>query len=272
MATADLLSISCTWGLIPFRHYGIDMGDGTVIHLATLSKESACSESLLYPDRETVSSPKESVSTQKMMVQRVSWDVFSEGKPVRIERVQGCLPPDEVLMNAEGALGQTYYNLAFGNCEHFAREWKTGKRESYQSDRLIRGAVRVGLAGLAASANRTLRSMAFSGTPGVAASRAAGAASVVAELARHSAYAASRQAEIEHSKAEKIGRGAGVLSAALTGLLTRGPVGCVSATALYLTIDAMSHRAVANQYESVPDSPSQAHAEADQIARDSTEW
>lgn len=249
MATADLISISCNWGLVPFRHFGIDMGDGTVIHLATLPKESTSSEKLSSPDRRVASSRNDSGSSAQMMVQRVSWEVFSEGKPVRIERVQGSLPQGEVLKNAEMALGQTYYNVAFGNCEHVARKWKTGRHESYQSERVIRGVVRVGLAGLAASANRTLRSVAVSGVPGTAVSRAAGVASVVAELARHTAYVASRQADLEHPKAEKIGRGAGVLSAALAGLLTRGPAGCISATALYLTIDSMSQRVAANPHE-----------------------
>lgn len=272
MATADLVSISCNWGLIPFRHYGIDMGDGTVIHLATLPKDSGSTEMVSTMDSQAASSSNNSDLSQTMMVQRVDWEIFSEGKPVRIEPVKGSLPAEEVLRNAENALGQTYYNLAFGNCEHFARKWKTGKHESYQSERLIRGAVRVGLAGLAASANRTLRSVAFAGMPRVATSRAAGAASVVAELARHTAYAASRHAEIEHPKAEKIGRGAGVLSAALTGLLTRGPAGCISATALYLTIDAMSHCAVANRHDSVKHSPTQTQSKEDQIAGDSTEW
>lgn len=255
MATADLISISCKWGLVPFRHFGIDMGDGTVIHLATLPKDSSSSEMVSTMYSQAASSSNNSEPSQTMMVQRVDWEIFSEGKPVRIERVQDSLPPEEVLRNAENALGQTYYNLAFGNCEHVARKWKTGKHESYQSERLIRGVVRFGLAGLAASANQTLRSVAFSGVPGTAVSRVAGVASVVAEVARHSAYAVSRKADLEHTKAEKIGRGTGVLSAAIAGLLTRGPAGCISATALYLTIDAMSQRITANPNEDGTQTP-----------------
>ena len=242
MAQADFLSVLCQWGIIPFRHYGIDMGDGTVIHLATLASTPEEPQEF----SEEAQAAQQPAFGSRMMVQRVSWDTFADGKPVRIEQVSSPLPAAEVLSRAEGALGNTYYNLAFGNCEHFARAWKTGEHQSHQSDRLIRGALRVGLAGLAATANQTIRKAAFSNGLAsgatAAVSRAAGVASMVGEVARHSVYAASRHAELEHSQAERNGRRAGLLSAALTGLITRGPVGCASATALYITIEAMSDR------------------------------
>jgi hypothetical protein len=255
MAQADLLSVQCLWGIIPYRHYGIDMGDGTVIHLATLASNPEVSREVEVDAQDA----PQSVFGTRMMVQRVAWDTFADGKPVRIEQVNDALPAGEVLSRAEHALGNTYYNLAFGNCEHFARSWKTGEHQSHQSDRLIRGAVRAGLAGLAATANQTIRKAVFSGAVvnGAAAgttaaiSRAAGVATMVGEVARHSVYAASRQAELEHTQAERNGRRAGLLSAALTGLITRGPVGCVSATALYITIEAMStHAANAGKSQS----------------------
>jgi hypothetical protein len=78
----------------------------------------------------------------------------------------------------------------------------------------------------------------------MAMSQTAGVATLVGEVARHSAYALSRCAQVEHRHAERIGRGVGAVSAAVAGYITKGPAGCASAATLYLTVDAMSQNAV----------------------------
>lgn len=218
MARADLLTVPCFWGFIPYRHFGIDLGDGTVVHLASVGGD-----------------------TTQMEVQRVSHDVFASGKPITVEQVSDSLTDDQVIERAVAAVGNTHYHVALGNCEHFARLCKSGEHVSHQTDRLLRGVIRVGLAGLASA---SARSVGQSATAGVSISRTAGIATLVGEVARHGAYALSRCAKVEHRQAERIGRGVGAVSAAVAGYITKGPAGCASAATLYLTVDVMSQNAV----------------------------
>jgi|688.fasta_scaffold05189_9 hypothetical protein len=218
MAQGDLVSIPCLWLMIPYRHFGIDIGDGTVVHLAT-----------------------DPSAANRMTVQRVSFLAFADGKPVKVEDVSESLPNDEVVSRAVGRVGESGYHLVAGNCEHFARECKCGMRASHQSDRLIRGACRAGVAGLLAASANAARLASMAGVPRGMASRSSGIASLLAEAARHSAYAVSRCAKLEHQKAEVIGRTVGVTTAAVTGLLTAGPRAAASAAVVYLSIDSMAH-------------------------------
>lgn len=194
------------------------MGDGTVVHLASIDGD-----------------------TSQMEVQRVPLEQFAAGKAVLVEQVSGSLADDQVIERALAAVGNTHYHVALGNCEHFARLCKTGEHVSHQTDRLLRGAIRVGLAGLASATARTAGS---SATAGVAMSRTAGIATLVGEAARHGAYALSRCAKVEHRQAERIGRGVGAVSAAVAGYITKGPAGCASAATMYFTVDAMSQNAM----------------------------
>jgi len=218
MARADLLTVPCFWGIIPYRHFGIDLGDGTVVHLASVGGD-----------------------TSEMEVQRVAIAEFADGKPISIEHVSNVLEDDQVIERALGAVGNTHYHVALGNCEHFARLCKSGEHVSHQMDRLLRGVIRAGLAGLASASARTVGN---SATAGVAMSRTAGVATLLGEVARHGAYALSRCAKVEHRNAERIGRGVGAVSAAVAGYITKGPAGCASAATMYLTVDAMSQNAM----------------------------
>jgi hypothetical protein len=176
-----------------------------------------------------------------MEVQRVPLEQFAAGKAVLVEQVSGSLADDQVIERALAGVGNTHYHVALGNCEHFARLCKTGEHVSHQTDRLLRGVIRVGLAGLASATARTAGS---SATAGVAMSRTAGIATLVGEAARHGAYALSRCAKVEHRQAERIGRGVGAVSAAVAGYITKGPAGCASAATMYFTVDAMSQNAM----------------------------
>ncbi|MFN9984042.1 MAG: lecithin retinol acyltransferase family protein [Pirellula sp.] len=218
MAKGDLVSIPCLWLMIPYRHFGIDIGDGTVVHLAT-----------------------DPAASNRMTVQRVSFTAFADGKPVRIENVSDAFPDDDVVSQALGRVGESGYHLVAGNCEHFARECKCGIRASHQSDRLVQGVCRAGVAGLLAASANAARVATMAGVPKGMASRSSGIATLVAEAARHSAYAASRCAKLEHKKAEVIGRTVGVTTAAVAGLLTAGPRAAASAAVVYLSIDSMAN-------------------------------
>ena len=218
MAKADLLTVPCFWGIIPYRHFGIDIGDGSIVHLASVDGDIA-----------------------QMEVQRVSSEHFAGGKPISVEQVSDALSDEQVVERALAAVGNTHYHVALGNCEHFARLCKSGEHVSHQTDRFLRGVIRAGLAGLASGSARTVGSGA---TAGVAMSQTASVATLVGEVARHGAYALSRCAKVEHRHAERIGRGVGAVSAAVAGYITKGPAGCASAATLYLTVDAMSQSAM----------------------------
>lgn len=207
MAKGDLISVRCLWGWIPYRHYGIDVGDGDVVHLATCA------------------------SSKEMRVQLVSWDEFAQSQSVRVETVVGSESPDAVVDRARAAVGHQGYHLALGNCEHFARYCKTGKGSSYQVERVIRSALRVSVGAAAGGASR------------MALRRAAGVPSIVGETARQTAYAVSRVCSMEHTQADRMGRSIGVLAAGVTGVIAGGPAGGIASAALYLSIDRVADQA-----------------------------
>jgi hypothetical protein len=216
MARGDLISVQSFWGVLPYRHFGIDLGDGHVIHLAATS------------------------GVREMRVQQVTAIEFANKQPIRIETVEECLEPDEVVRRAEQSVGRVGYHLAFGNCEHFAHECKTGKSISHQSDRIICGTLRTACAGSIAVSTKVVSSAVASGLPRAILSRASGIASLVGELARQSVYAASRQCAIEHSKADLIGTTAGTITAGIVGGAAGGPLGGLSSAAMYLSIDHLT--------------------------------
>ena len=89
-----------------YKHYGIDCGDGTVIHYRKPSET----------------------------IERTSLATFSQGKPIyKAEYSNGFgYIPDVVVERAKSRLGENDYNLLFNNCEHFANWCKTGISDSKQ--------------------------------------------------------------------------------------------------------------------------------------------
>ena len=89
-----------------YKHYGIDCGDGTVIHYRKPSE----------------------------IIERTSMATLSRGNSVYVvEDLEGfSFVPDVVVARAESRLGENNYNLLFNNCEHFAWWCKTGISDSKQ--------------------------------------------------------------------------------------------------------------------------------------------
>ena len=89
-----------------YKHYGIDCGDGTVIHYRK---------------------PSETIESTDLAT-------FSQGNPIYVaEYSEGFgYIPDAVVERAESRLGEQEYNLLFNNCEHFASWCKTGVSDSRQ--------------------------------------------------------------------------------------------------------------------------------------------
>jgi hypothetical protein len=89
-----------------YKHYGIDCGDGTVIHYRKPSE----------------------------IIEQTSIETFSKGNRVYIEpSLEGfCFVPSVVIDRAKSRLGENRYNLLFNNCEHFVNWCKTGISDSKQ--------------------------------------------------------------------------------------------------------------------------------------------
>lgn len=108
MAKGDCVYVYRNFGQLSgvYKHYGIDCGDGTVIHYRKPSET----------------------------IERTSLATFSRGNPVYIaEYSEGfSYIADVVVDRAESRLGEREYNLIANNCEHFAHWCKTGMSHSQQ--------------------------------------------------------------------------------------------------------------------------------------------
>ena len=108
MAKGDLIYVYRNlWQLDGlYQHYGIDCGDGTVIHYRKPSET----------------------------VERTTLATFSRGNPIYVAEDDDGFSyiPDVVVTRAESRLGEQKYNLLFNNCEHFVSWCKTGISHSRQ--------------------------------------------------------------------------------------------------------------------------------------------
>lgn len=218
MSRADLISIECRRGFFGYLHYGIDIGDGTVVHLATQAEG------------------------REMSVQRVSMELFAQGATVEVEGVDQPLPHDEVIENALAAVGRRGYDLVIGNCEHFAREMKTGRGHSVQVDKCVSSVVRTAFSGFVSATRRHVIAGSLTAVSQSKFLVAAGSLvpTVVGETARQGAYLAARQLKMTHDEAERSSRGVGHAACALGGFVVGGPAGSAGALAISLAADRLS--------------------------------
>ncbi len=219
MARADLISVKCRRGIFRYLHYGIDIGDGTVVHLAT------------EPDG------------SEMSVQRVSIDMFANGTSISIETVKEALTADTVIERALAAVGRMGYDLVIGNCEHFARQVKTGKGHSVQVDLCVSSVVRTAFSSFVSTARRQVIAGSLTAVSQSRFLVAAGSLvpTVVGETARQGAYLAARQLEMTHAEAERSSRSVGHAACALGGFIVGGPVGSASALAISVASDQLTN-------------------------------
>jgi len=93
-----------------YRHHGIDLGDGRVVHYAG------------------------DVDGSKVTAYaRVSsWDEFAQGAQVSVRPYAGNRDPEATVIRALSRVGESRYNLVFNNCEHYARWAVTGVHCSEQ--------------------------------------------------------------------------------------------------------------------------------------------
>lgn len=136
----DIIGVSRLRFNIKYEHYGIYVGDNKIVHYACVDKETESSvietdfefflkDSNLYFifDCKTAYKKIKSFHPKNLIV-------YNE---FRTKAKLHLYSPHETIERAYSRLGETKYNLALNNCEHFAIWCKTGLSKSYQVQRFI---------------------------------------------------------------------------------------------------------------------------------------
>ena len=102
-----------------YSHHGIYVGNDQVVHYSGEVKDH-----------------------RHARVSLVSLEDFLEGGVLcLVTYPRPAYPPEAIVARAKSRLGENEYNLVFGNCEHYATWCVTGKNESKQVKRSIKGAL-----------------------------------------------------------------------------------------------------------------------------------
>ncbi len=108
MAKGDCIYVYRNLGQLQalYKHYGIDCGDGTVIHYRKPSE----------------------------IIEQTAYAEFTQGNPVYVAEYSDGFGyiRDVVVERAKSRVGENDYNLLFNNCEHFTSWCKTGISDSKQ--------------------------------------------------------------------------------------------------------------------------------------------
>ncbi|MFO0921253.1 MAG: lecithin retinol acyltransferase family protein [Pirellulales bacterium] len=254
MAKGDLLYVPCRLGLVRYRHYGIDLGDGNVIHLAADSS----TQSSKQPD------------LQSMEVRSVSLQEFAGKKNIRVESVKNPLSVEETLERAQSKLGQKYYHLTEQNCEHFARWCKSDAACSFQVERgttTTRFVVQCGVKAIRVLASRHTAQQAIRAVPlwtkSIAWPKSKLIPSALAcDAMDWGANCGARYFGATREQSQHIGTAAGCLTAGIVGFAAGGPAGSTAMIGLHLAssrlaqhlVDCTSN-AIGDWFSSEPQSP-----------------
>ena len=103
-----------------YQHYGI-YDEGKVIDFSPVDGNNALQ------------------NKQTAVVRQRSLRSFLNGDPGYVDNAPGFHSRKKALKRARAEIGkgQNSYDLLFNNCEHKAREWQTGRKESRQVDDAI---------------------------------------------------------------------------------------------------------------------------------------
>lgn len=108
MACGDHICVKRLGGL--YTHHGIDLGDGTVVHLSG-----------------------EPLRRKEAKVCRVSLEEFlKDGALEMVEHGPQSRSPELIVKSALACLGDSGYDVWRNNCEHFASFCATGRKDSHQ--------------------------------------------------------------------------------------------------------------------------------------------
>jgi len=106
--------------LLSFTHHGIDMGDNTIIHFASLSNTKS------KEGTKIIRTTMRDFAGKQREVHILDYELLD----IHTDH------PDIIIKRAESKLGATGYDLSENNCEHFAFWCRTGIFNSYQIERL----------------------------------------------------------------------------------------------------------------------------------------
>lgn len=148
----DVIGVSRKKALNIYEHYGIYLGDGSVVHYAGEGADFlgekqvrvASLSSFLQDDRDYFILYFDPLfrSPRKIQV-RTSFnlsDISVENQLVFMGRNRYRIySPEETITRALSRVGENKYDLVFNNCEHFAIWCKTGVSESFQVKRVVDG-------------------------------------------------------------------------------------------------------------------------------------
>jgi len=223
MVRGDHIYVAGTLHGIPFQHHGIDMGDGTVIHLAPVSGMR-----VVLRD-----------ATDRFAVRRDPLETFAMGRSAKVVRHEKGLDLEQVARQAESYIGKTGYSLLEGNCEHFAALCATGASRSQQIE----------------MAEATVSAMASMATKAVwAVSSRIGAsllirgatkihpAMLIADGVEVAALAIGCQRGLTAEKSRQVARISGSLAAVGIGGVLGGPAGVAISLAAHSSSTALAER------------------------------
>jgi len=102
---------------IVYKHCGIYIGEGRVIHFAAPEGSE--------------------INEENAVVHETSYEEFSDGCPVTVYPVQGGYPAEETIARAKSQIGKKGYDFLLSNCDHFAMWCKTGEHRSVQVEKAV---------------------------------------------------------------------------------------------------------------------------------------
>ena len=110
-----------------YQHYGVYAGSGKVIDISPGNGDNSLG------------------NKHTAHIRQRSLSGFLNGDPGYVDNSPGNYSRKETLRRAraEVGTGRDSYNLVFNNCEHKAREWETGRKQSKQVKNAVEQAVSV---------------------------------------------------------------------------------------------------------------------------------
>lgn len=125
MARGDRLEVRrrLLGSLLGYRHHGIDLGDGTVVHARPHDFQRPFGGGTVV---------------------QTSLAEFADGETVRVvNEPPAAFAPDEIVARALAHVGREGYCPVVANCEHFTTWCATGRSHSRQVEAAVRGVTAV---------------------------------------------------------------------------------------------------------------------------------
>lgn len=238
MAKGDHIYVRCKWYGVPYRHHGIDMGDGTVVHLG--------------PEKGQRISIRD--DGRRFKVRRDSLEDFAGGRKLEVYAHASTLEPDQIVATAESFIGKPGYDLMSNNCEHFATRCVTGVARSAQIEIGVATFSSLGsaiskLGGAAGSSVGT--KLLVRGTT------KAHPAAVLADGVEMAILSVGCQRGLDTDRVKSYARMSGTIAAAGIGAFVGGPVGALLGASSHAASTATADRigrVIQGKFQRVPES------------------